>query len=86
MKEGEQVTRTGYTEEWSRISDYGKTYYASSKYLTTTPPLEFDDKSDTLYVGVDSLKLYLKASLCVGVYRVLWEVSIGSFSNIFSNS
>lgn len=72
MKEGEQVTRTGYTEEWSRISYYGKTYYASSKYLTTTPPLEYEDKSDTLYVGVDSLKLFLKASL-----NADWTVDLG---------
>lgn len=72
MKEGEQVTRTGYTEEWSRISYYGKTYYASSKYLTTTPPLEYEDKSDTLYVGVDSLKLYLKASL-----NADWTIDLG---------
>ena len=72
MREGEQVTRTGYTEEWSRISYYGKTYYASSKYLTTTPPLEYEDKSDTLYVGVDSLKLYVKASL-----NADWNIDLG---------
>ncbi len=64
MKEGEQVTRTGYNEEWSRILyKDGKTYYASSKYLTTAAPMEFEDKSDTLYIGVDSQKMFLKPSL-----------------------
>ncbi len=64
MKEGEQVTRTGYNEEWSRILyKDGKICYASSKYLTTAAPMEFEDKSDTLYIGVDSQKIYLKPSV-----------------------
>lgn len=50
MKEGEQVTRTGYNASWSRISYYGNTYYASSDYLTTSAPLEFTDKTDTVYI------------------------------------
>lgn len=50
MKEGEQVTRIGYNEKWSKISYYGATYYASSNYLTTHAPIEFDDKTDTVYI------------------------------------
>ncbi len=64
MKEGEQVTRTGYNEEWSRILyKDGKTYYASSAYLTTAAPMAFADKSETMFAGADPLKLYLKPSL-----------------------
>ena len=50
MKEGEQVTRIGYNKKWSKISYYGATYYASSNYLTTHAPIEFDDKTDTVYI------------------------------------
>ena len=50
MKEGEQVTRVGYNEKWSKISYYGNIYYASSDYLTTSAPLEFADKTDTVYI------------------------------------
>lgn len=50
MKEGEQVTRIGYNAKWSKISYYGNEYYASSDYLTTHAPLEFDDTTDTVYI------------------------------------
>lgn len=50
MKEGEQVTRVGYNQKWSKISYYGNIYYASSDYLTTSAPLEFKDKTDTVYI------------------------------------
>ena len=50
MREGEQVTRIGYNEKWSQISYYGVTYYASSEYLTTHAPLEFEDKTDSVYI------------------------------------
>ena len=50
MKEGEQVTRIGYNSSWSKISYYGNTYYASSDYLTTRAPLDFSDKTDTVYI------------------------------------
>ena len=50
MKEGEQVTRIGYNAEWSMISYYGETRYAHSDWLTTHAPLEFEDKTDTVYV------------------------------------
>ncbi len=71
MKEGEQVTRTGIATTadaegiiWSRILyKDGKTYYASSAYLTTAAPMAFADKSDTVFAGADPLKLYLKPSL-----------------------
>ncbi len=71
MKEGEQVTRTGIAATadaegiiWSRILyKDGKTYYASSAYLTTAAPMTFTDKSATMYAGADPLKLYLKPSL-----------------------
>ena len=50
MTEGAQVTRIGYNEKWSIISYYGEPRYASSDYLTTHAPLEFDDKTDTVYI------------------------------------
>lgn len=50
MREGEQVTRVAYNEKWSKISYYGNLYYASSEYLTTHAPLEFEDKTDSVYV------------------------------------
>lgn len=50
MKEGEQVTRLGYNEKWSIISYYGEPRYASSAYLTTHAPIEFEDKTDTVYI------------------------------------
>ncbi len=50
MKEGEQVTRIGYNNKWSKILYYENEYYASSEYLTTHAPLEFDDKTDTVYI------------------------------------
>ena len=53
MKDGEQVTRTGYNSAWSRILYYGNTYYASSDYLTTSAPLEFADKTDTVYITAE---------------------------------
>lgn len=59
MKEGEQVTRVGYNSEWSKISYYGNEYYASSKYLTTHAPLEFEDKTDTVYIVAEGT-LYLR--------------------------
>lgn len=63
MKEGEQVTRTGYNESWSRISFYGNIYYASSDYLTTRAPLEFSDKTDTVFITAEgTLNLRKKPS------------------------
>jgi len=59
MKEGEQVTRVGYNSEWSKISYYGNEYYASSNYLTTHAPLEFEDKTDTVYIVAEGT-LYLR--------------------------
>ncbi|MBQ7292490.1 MAG: SH3 domain-containing protein [Clostridia bacterium] len=59
MKEGEQVTRIGYNSEWSKISYYGNEYYASSNYLTTHAPLEFEDKTDTVYIVAEGT-LYLR--------------------------
>ena len=53
MKEGETVTRLGYNSSWSKISYYGKICYASSDYLTTSAPLEFTDKYDTVYTTAE---------------------------------
>ncbi len=61
MNEGEQVTRIGYNAEWSMISYKGETCYAHSDYLTTHAPLEFDDKTDTVYIVAEgSLNLRKK--------------------------
>ena len=63
MKEGEQVTRVGYNTKWSKISYYGNIYYASSDYLTTHAPLEFEDKTDSVYIiAEDTLNLRAKPS------------------------
>lgn len=59
MKEGEQVTRIGYNAEWSMISYKGETRYAHSDYLTTHAPLEFEDKTDTVYIIAEGT-LYLR--------------------------
>ena len=72
MKEGEQVTRTGYNAKWSRISYYGNTYYASSDYLTTHAPLEFDDKTDTVYIVAEgTLNLRKKPAASADVVAYL---------------
>jgi len=62
MKEGESVVRTGYNAEWSRILYNGEVRYASSEYLTTTAPLEFTNKIETVYVAVTQLNLRAKPS------------------------
>lgn len=63
MKEGEQVTRIGYSEKWSKISFYGNEYYASSDYLTTHAPLEFSDKTEKVYITAEgTLNLRKKPS------------------------
>ena len=63
MKEGEQVTRIGYNENWSKISFYGNEYYASSDYLTTHAPLEFSDKTEKVYITAEgTLNLRKKPS------------------------
>ena len=63
MKEGEQVTRVGYNDKWSKISYYGNIYYASSAYLTTHAPLEFEDKTDSVYIIAEgTLNLRAKPS------------------------
>ncbi len=63
MKEGEQVTRIGYNENWSKISYYGNEYYASSDYLTTHAPLEFEDKTEKVYITAEgTLNLRKKPS------------------------
>lgn len=62
MKEGESVTRTGYSEEWSRISYYGEIRYAASRYLTTVAPFEYTNKTETVYVNGPQLNLRVKAS------------------------
>lgn len=62
MKEGESVVRTGYNAEWSRILYNGEVRYASSEYLTTTAPLEFTNKRETVYVAVTQLNLRAKPS------------------------
>ena len=72
MKEGEQVTRIGYNAKWSKISYYGETYYASSDYLTTHAPLEFDDKTDTVYIVAEgSLNLRKKPAASADVVAYL---------------
>lgn len=53
MKEGEQVTRIGYNDNWSKISYYGDICYASSDYLTTSAPLSFTDKTDKVYITAE---------------------------------
>ena len=62
MKEGESVVRTGYNAEWSRISYYGETRYASSAYLTTVAPFVYTNEPQTVYVNVAKLNLRAKAS------------------------
>jgi len=62
MKEGESVVRTGYNAEWSRISYYGETRYASSAFLTTVAPFVYTDNPETVYVNVAKLNLRAKAS------------------------
>ncbi len=62
MKEGESVVRTGYNAEWSRISYYGETRYASSAFLTTVAPFVYTDSPETVYVNVAKLNLRAKAS------------------------
>lgn len=59
MKSGEQVTRIGYNDTWSKISYYGEVCYASSEYLTTTAPLSFKDQTDKVYIVADG-RLYLR--------------------------
>ena len=72
MKEGEQVTRLGYNSEWSKISYYGNEYYASSDYLTTSAPLEFADKTDTVYITAEgTLNLRKKPSQNADIWAYL---------------
>lgn len=64
LKEGQSVKRTGRGNGWSRIIFDGKTCYASSNYLTTVAPFEYEERNETVYVvGADMLNLRTKASL-----------------------
>ena len=62
---GEELTRVGYNETWSKLLIDGTEYYASSKYLTTSKIVtQFDDVTETVYiVGIDTIRLRSKTSL-----------------------
>ena len=52
---GTQLKRTGYHATWSRVEYNGETYYCSTRYLTTTAPVDisgivFTDVEEDMYI------------------------------------
>lgn len=51
LKAGEAVERTGYQEEWSRVTYQGTTAYIASAYLTTEKPTEPETTEESTEVS-----------------------------------
>jgi hypothetical protein len=73
----DELKRTGYNADWTRIEIDGASYYVSTETVTTEKPItNFEDRDETVYF-IHSANAYTKPSHLNGYSEVIDTFQIG---------